>query len=216
MYEIGCLCFNNDERQRRMSERFKSLNIPHKIFTSLDYTTHQHHALECASNDHEKRCYSCILNHLSIIRYYYELGVHDVIIVCEDDVYVHKDLALHLPSIIQHFLSNNLDVLLLGCLLPWKHELPGWYSYNDELWGTQCYMLSRSYAKTLLDTYVYNTYDPKTTTFAADWRITKDTKRRAYHYPLLFVEEGNSGDNNDAHHTFHSYCTQLHMSEKYI
>ena len=93
------------------------------------------------------------------------------------------------------------------------------YSFNeyDNIWGTQMYMISKKYAKFLIDNFFYedkirNLKIP----FAADWTITKNGNR-AILYPMIAVEDGNniSGDVNQD--IFHKKCFELNYKpELYI
>jgi GR25 family glycosyltransferase involved in LPS biosynthesis len=219
-FEIACLCYKNEDRKQRMIQRFKSLHLRHKIFDEWDpsvYTTPQRTLLESATSEHSRRVISCILNHLTILRYYIETTDLPFIIVVEDDVHLHKDLKTELSKVADHMTSCHLDIVLLGCLLPLVPPGPGFYEYNSELWGTQAMMLSREYAKMLVERFCSpNDLNIDGLTFAADWIITKLARSRAYIYPMLAVEEGTSGDGNDVHQHFHNYITRLHLNSNYV
>lgn len=214
--EIGCLSYSNEDRRERMEERFRQTGVPYHIFVSFDHSPKLKRKLEQAKNKSEYRIYDCMANHLSIIQYYYEHTEQEYILVCEDDVLLHKDAKNKLNHAVEEAKIHGLDILLVGCLLPNKPTRQDLYVYNDDLWGTQGYMLSRSYARKLLDKYVYGDDDIEVATFSADWTITKESSKRAYIYPLIFIEEGNSGDNNDIHGRFHQYCHRLHITDEYI
>ena len=205
--EIGCLSVGNEERTRRMKERFDLLHIKHKLFTSFTYPSH----FESLLNE---RIYNCMINHLLIIQHYYDLGC-PFIIVCENDVYIDKHLQEGITYVMNQMQRFNYDIILLGCLLSSIPTHPGIFSYNDDQWGTQAYILTHSYASRLLERWNHWTPEDKEGTFAADWTITKSTSNRGLIYPLLFVEEGESGNNHDIHHQFHSYCTSLHYNAAY-
>lgn len=217
--QVGCLCYMNEERKQRMKKRFDTLSISYLFFDKEDYkyTSPQMELYNNAKDDHTRRILSCILNHLSIISYYYHLpSSNPYIIVCEDDVMIHQNWNKNISYVIDQMNQFNLDIVLLGCLLPRKHLLPGFYEYDSQLWGTQMYIISREYAKQLLDRFCNpNQINIEGITFAADWIITKLASKKAYIYPLLAIEEGSSGDNNDIHQRFHYFCNQIHKNEYY-
>jgi hypothetical protein len=77
-------------------------------------------------------------------------------------------------------------------------------------------MISRQYAKQLLDKYIYNEFDINACVFSADWTITKEAKKRALISPLLFLEEGNSGGDDGPHTPFHRRCKFAHYNDNFI
>jgi len=96
-------------------------------------------------------------------------------------------------------------------------------NYGEDQWGTQMYMLRRRYAVHLQDKYDYNyalksLADEGMIPFAADWFITKDTKRRSMVLPMLAVEEGSIEDANASGQvSFHQLCHEAHYdSDLYV
>ena len=156
--------------------------------------------------------------HLDMIYQFYYQTDKPYGIFCEDDIYIHKDFKKSLDTIEKDLKKLQLDMLLIGYLvinntgnnqklINVDTELK-YYTYNDELWGAQMYLLSRSYAKTLLDKYS-NDYlerrliDNNMKPFSADWTITKDTKNRALLYPLIVVENGKKTYTHYGQQMFH-------------
>jgi GR25 family glycosyltransferase involved in LPS biosynthesis len=126
-------------------------------------------------------------------------------------------------QIYQDFDLLDLDILLLGHLATYviDDNTPGfrripisntpycYYDYHQETWGTQMYMISRKYAKQILDKYYVGYLEktleiPDQTPFSADWTITKDG-RRALIYPLLVVEDGKSVYTHWGQQQFHRH-----------
>jgi hypothetical protein len=134
------------------------------------------------------------------------------------------------------FQTLQLDVLLLGYLVVEKIDSGDFigvklkkngifsneinqskyyiYTYPNEIWGAQMYMLSRENAKNLLDKY-YVGYFQKTlldktlTPFSSDWTITKDGNA-ALLYPLLVIENNEKKYNDNGQCNLHYSCYQNH------
>lgn len=213
---IYVISFKNPERKQRMINRFQSVGF-NLIFTPEVY---KDDTRITSLSDKEKynkidpRTWSIMLQHMDAIRDFYENTQSDLCIVCEDDIMISKNFKEEITTIIPIFNELKLDVLMLGFLLPFKIEDYNWhfpkvYSYSSEssnlsnvssfnihkypndVWGTQMYMISRSYAKFLLETfditYAYNNIE--TYPYSCDWIITKNGNR-ALVYPIIALEEG--------------------------
>jgi len=83
------------------------------------------------------------------------------------------------------------------------------YEFPDYVWGTQMYMISKKYAKYLIDKYTYEYSLNKNVIFSADWTITKDG-RRSLLYPMLAVEENNHTHEHLGQLNFHRTCSEIH------
>ena len=129
-----------------------------------------------------------------------------------------KPIAIEfdLKDIIENFNKLDLDILLLGYLLPVKmhnnyfkvKKMTG-YNYHDypnDLWGSQMYLINRRYANFLLTKYTIefaiNNLDKP---YSPDWTITKNCNR-AIIYPMLALEEGDNKSNNISQNDFHRKC----------
>ena len=79
------------------------------------------------------------------------------------------------------------------------------------------YLITRNYAKFLLDNYYYD-YSDKTLNdnsikqFSADWIITKNGNR-ALIYPMLAVEDGNANSGHYGQDKFHIDCHNFNINE---
>lgn len=208
---IYVISFKNSERKQRMINRFQAVGF-NLIFTPEVY---KDDTRITSLSDKEKynkidpRTWSIMLQHMDAIRDFYENAQSDLCIICEDDIMISKNFKEEITTIIPIFNELKLDVLMLGFLLPFKVEeynqhFPKVYSYSNEsnisfnihrypndVWGTQMYMISRSYAKFLLDifdiNYAYNNIDIYP--YSCDWIITKNGNR-ALVYPMIAIEEG--------------------------
>ncbi len=192
-----CLSFNNIERKTHMKNRFTQLNLDVHFYDGVN-NDDERISIPLKNNDVGiEGGWSCMYGHLDMINKFLNDTDKEYGVFCEDDVYIHKELANDIPKIIHDFKTMNLDVLLLGYLITYhpstEKNIKNYYSYNDHLWGSQMYMISRSHAKNLIHKY-YGDYAVQSLTepmtpFSADWTITKDGNR-AIVYPMYAVEDG--------------------------
>ena len=212
MLPIYVINFNDDNRKQKMIQRFNTIDIELK-FTPPVYQIDQRIPLY-ADAKVEKRTWAIMLQHLDSIRDFYENTNSSHCIVCEDDIMISKNFKNDLPNILNNFNHLKLDILLLGYLLPFKlntnpyftSKIYQYYNYPDDLWGSQMYLISRAYAKFLLDKYTIefalNNLDKP---YSPDWIITKNGNK-AILYPMIAVEEGSTKTINEGQNNFHKRC----------
>jgi hypothetical protein len=235
---IYIISYKNKDRKERMIKRFSSLN-----FNNINFVKEVHSdddRITCFShlenyNKIEKRIWSIMFQHLDSVRdFYYKNEHYDHCIICEDDIFISKDLGVQLNDIIKDFDSLSLDVLMLGYLLPFSIDINSQYhlqyfpllsknskyslhKYPDDIWGTQMYMISRTYARFLLETFTnlyayYNLNKP----YNPDWIMTKNGNR-ALITPMIAVEEGVNLSDCESQQQYHKSCFEINYnSEKYI
>ena len=205
--EAYVVAYNNPERASQMTERFRKIGLRLNVHSGVQMDDPR---LQFAGNDlPAKRLASVFYGHLDNIAKFYETG-KPYGLFCEDDVHLHKDLGKELPIIMGEFNAMQLDVLLLGYMsitkIEWWHTshplvydgAPAPYRYHrypQDQWGIHLFMISRSYAKTLLKVFdseyakkAYN--DPSLTCYNPDWTLSKHTNKRALRYPMMAVEDG--------------------------
>jgi hypothetical protein len=229
-YKIFCLSYNNLERKKLMQSKFEQLELNFVFYDGVNLNDNRIHP------ESYKKCWSCMYGHLDMIKMFYNDTELDYGIFCEDDIYIHKDLKKFVPQIIKDFKHLNLDILLLGYLVPFqiKYYYNGfhlknnymeykdlhYHNFTDDVWGTQMYMLSKKHAQTILEKYDESSgYALKTLTdhtltpFSADWTITKDGNR-ALITPCLAVEDGKDCmkqyNNSYEQYIFHKNCYEAH------
>ncbi len=217
MEDVGIyvLCYKDKAREKRMRERFHSLDISAN-FLVVDSNVPEVENYKGASN-HKKAILGCTMNHIAMIREFYCNSDKKFGIFCENDVHINKSLKDLMGSVCENHRCLGLDVLLLGYLINFDPKtLPTaygllktdgiyrYYGYHDEQWGTQAYMLNRKYAKYLLDELTIAA-EKQGKNIAADWRITKDGKR-ALLYPPLFVEEHSRMSGDAGQDRYHASC----------
>lgn len=214
-----CLTFHNPQRRSVMQKRFDTLSIPVSFQEGVEFSDPRISRL-----DGDKRLLSCTYGHLDAIQTFLEQSNEgDYGVFCEDDVYLHTSLPADLPAIIDTFRALDLDVLLLGFLTPYPIEnyeigrISGTerkvYSYPDDQWGAQMFMLSRAQAKYLVEKYAHTDYVERSlvaanrlTPFSPDWIYTKKAHKRALVYPMYAVEEGVIASTDPNYVSFHRRC----------
>jgi len=212
----------NEPRRLRMRQRMTQVGLSCDFLAS-PLTAADVSKLVAATGQSEPtgldlRTAAVMLDHLELIRRF----VHETraahVIVCEDDIYLRRTLKQDLPSIVRQFDANDLDVLLLGYLWPWREDNAAGYQlhdYDDDLWGSQMYLLSRPHAIHLLETYTLawaiahssDSSDSSAKPFSPDWILTK-VGRRARLSPMVAVEEGVVHTTHAGQIEFHRRCAE--------
>ena len=126
-----------------------------------------------------QRLWSVTYGHLDMIQFFLNSG-KQFGIFCEDDIVINRTLPMNLPHIMSECTEMGTECLLLGYMKTYKVE--GWMSghetirafperpytyhaYPNDQWGVHLYMLSRSGAKKILDTYAYSNSSGSKATF---------------------------------------------------
>jgi GR25 family glycosyltransferase involved in LPS biosynthesis len=216
--------YKNEERKIKMTKRFNTLGInPIFIKEVNSDDTRINYDIDIGL----KRIWSIMLQHLDCIRDFFENTDKSHCIVCEDDIYISKNTINDIERIIKNFDELELDVLMLGYLLPFKidnnnnnhnHYFPilnnsdinteyMYHSYPDDIWGTQMYLISRNYAEFLLNKFTpqFAFENIDSISYNPDWIITKNGKRALIN-PMIAVEEGINLSGHEAHIHFHKNC----------
>lgn len=229
--DIYCLSYKNETRKQKMLTKFGSLGWPVYMYDGVGPED---------SRIQEHQLSSCMLGHMDMISKFYHESSKEYGIFCEDDICIHRRLAEYLPSILAEADRLQLDLIMLGYLMNYHINYNGLYghieigtiesetghniyTFDDNLWGTQMYMISKAYAKELLDNYgmeyaiVWKNNPEEYTCYAADWIITKKTIKRVLVYPPLCIE---NGDVEHLYHEgqrhFHRASYELHVNEFFI
>ena len=219
-----CLSYKNEERKSEMIRRFNQLNLDINFYDGVNFEDDRIR-IPLADNSGLKKCWSYTYGHFDMINKSLNETDKEYGVFCEDDIYLHKELANDIPMLIGDFKTMELDVLLIGYLTTYKIEdyyvgfnskynvgfndrSRKYHNYPDELWGAQMYMISRTHAKRLIDKY-YCGYAEKSlnselhmTPFSSDWIITKDGNR-ALVYPMYAVEDGKTHYDHSGQETYH-------------
>lgn len=224
-YDIYILSYKDIKREENMISRFNEIGTTANICTFIE-NDKRYQILVDAKYPYPSGCF---LNHLAMIEEFYNNSTKEFGVFMENDIYLKKTLTKDLNNACHNIKELGLDVLLIGYLINNIPEAFGcqlihtdnlnnkYYKYNDDLWGTQGFILTRSQAKYYIDKYTVNyILDPNNKeTIAADWIYTKQGNR-ALLYPPLVVEEGFINDT--AHHgqvNFHKTCKEYLYNNSY-
>ena len=228
--EAYTVAYNSPERAAKMTERFFNIGLNLTVHTGVQMDDPR---LAFAGEDiSAKRLASVFYGHLDNISKFYETG-KPYGLFCEDDVHLHKNLGKELPIIMGEFNAMQLDILLLGYMtidrIEWWQEgyslvydgAPATYRYHrypENQWGIHLFMISRSYAKTLLEVYgpdyAENAYkNPNMTCCNPDWTLSKYTLKRALRYPMLAVEDGKGNYEHYGQGEFHRQSHTINYRE---
>lgn len=227
-YQMYCLSYNNEIKRQNMKRRFDSINIKCIFYDGVSFEDSRIKDRNICNST--KKTWSCMYGHLDMINDFYYNTDKQIGIFCEDDIYIHKDFTNVLPKIMNDFIVLNLDVLLLGYLVPYRinenfHNYPlkqpsynidcstyKYHSFPDNVWGTQMYMLSRNQAKYLLDKYsaASGYADSLQGTFSADWTLTKEGNR-ALITPILAIEDNSCNTDCYSQFMFHKSCFDVNF-----
>ena len=215
------LSYNNPEKKNNLVGRFKFLGLD---ITISDGFTRQNKAL------------SCMLGHLQLIRKFYESD-DDYAVICEDGIFVHKNLKTDIPKIVEKFDDLKLDILLMGYLimqsfvpdyyLMEKLENFSFYHMPVPIWGTQMYLISKKYAGDVLEKYsetekymnmeedveIERLLDPSIC--AADWSITKNGNR-AIMYPMYAIKDGSGFYEDEGQRNIHFETFFCNITRNYF
>lgn len=222
--EFYCLSFNNINK-KDMEERFNKLNIECNFYSGLQENDERIN--KSFLNKFCKRQWSITYSHLDMIYDYYYNTDKKYGIFCEDDILIHSHFNDIMKKVINDFNILELDILLLGYMVPYKLSVDNilsnyqlkkdmpldskfkYLNYPQYLTGTQMYMITKKYAKYLLDKYYYNYTSIINKQFICDKILIKNGNR-ALIYPMLAIENKNQCD------LYHKLCNNIHYSEIYI
>lgn len=222
-----CLCKSGTERYNRMKYRIDTLGLDVSMVEWMDKDW-------LIEKNYQR--FSCQWGHIKILKQFLEdiKNIEDIkkdiyyCCVIEDDVYISKDFECDTGFLLNKMKTLNLDVLLVGYLIDCNPintdaalSTTVFCKYNDQLWGSQGYIVTKSYAE-----YIVKTYDEKYLDkfiqdnqgkpFSPDWTITKDGKG-ALVYPMYFVEEGVIADKHPGQVRYHESCHRFnYKKDKYI
>jgi len=222
--QFYCLSYNNEDKKNSMIKRFTKFKIECKFYSGI-YDNDKR--VKMAKNKLIRRQWSIFYGHLDILFDFINNTNKKFAIICEDDIYIHKNIKLFLSKIIADFNLLGLDILLLGYLLPYKLDLNNacfnyklkrdmpensifkYHDYPEYLSGCQMYLISRDHAQTILDKYYNNfskfIYKP----FIIDKLLLKEGNK-ALIYPMISIENDQQED------PYHKLCHLIHYNEFYI
>jgi GR25 family glycosyltransferase involved in LPS biosynthesis len=165
--------------------------------------------------------------HLEMIYDFYYNSDNKFAIICEDDIKLHVHFNSIIEKIIDDFEFLNLDILLLGYLLPYKlsnkhliknyslkYPVPNnssftYHCFPEYLSGTHMYMITKKYAKRLIKEY-YSNYANKYNHYFIIDKILTEHGNKALIYPMISVE------NDDQDDLYHVLCNKINSNDLYV
>ena len=237
-----CINFKDEKRREKMQNRWKSLELDLLFVYPVETTDKRFDIVREKMPKKELRDWAIMLQHLDSLRDFVDSEYipgekGEYVIICEDDIMVSKHLPNDLPEIIETYERLNLDVLLMGFLIPYKITDDNYYyplkernykysyhGYPADIWGSQMYMVSRKHAEILLQKYtienamknemdnIHTNTKPKEP-FSPDWTLTKYGNRSVI-YPMMALEEGDTKCNWDSEIDYHQRCFKMHYVER--
>ena len=178
---VGCYClnYNNEQKRASMSARFQQLGLPLFLY---DGVGHDDPRLDKVRDDPAlRRLWSVTYGHLDMLEQF--LATDRAFgVFCEDDIVVNRELAYHLPHVMNDMGTHGIDFLLLGYMttapirpsfmhthlgntdVPYCTR-PEWsyFSYPAYQWGVHMYMVTRAGAQELVRTFQAPRSAPATT-----------------------------------------------------
>lgn len=235
LVKFYCINFKDEKRREKMLNRWKSLELDLQFVDPVESTDKRFDIVREQYPNKKLRDWSIMLQHLDSLRDFVIGKKGEYVIICEDDIMVSKHLPNDLPEIIESYDRLNLDVLLMGFLIPYKitddnHYYPlkernykySYHGYPADIWGSQMYMISRKHAEILLLKYTIenalknemdNTNTKSKEQFSPDWTLTKYGNRSVI-YPMMALEEGDTKSNWDSEIDYHQRCFKMHYVER--
>jgi len=244
MVFIGCLNYNNQERYDIMIRQFEQCGMSEKshFYSGCKLSDSRIQSLADIYpdiNNHTKKCWSCMFGHLDMMRDFVQSSTEDYMICCEDDIILDRDFKNKLDDLMITVREKNIDLLLLGYLITYpilseqdtnefryrgKHIYVDleigekidyrFYEYGFEIWGTQMYMVSRSYAEKMVQQYadgIWLLENYGKAQFSADWILTKESPSRQLIYPMLAIEDGKTTYEHEGQSEFHRLSHSVHI-----
>ena len=229
LVKFYCINYKDENRREKMQDRWDLLELDlifvDPVETSdkrLDIVREKYPNIGLGLRD-----WAIMMQHLDCLRDFLHTGMGEYAIICEDDIMVSKHLPNDLPEIIETYAKLELDVLLLGYLIPYKisddnHYFPlkernykySYHGYPGDIWGSQMYMVSKKHAASLLQKYtVENAILFSDEPYSPDWTLTK-YGNRAVIYPMVALEEGDTKCNLDSEIDYHQRCFKMHYVER--
>lgn len=219
-----CLSFNDEYKKKSMEKRFNEMGIECKFFPGVKHTDHR---VKYAGTKNNMRHWSITYGHLDIIYDFYYNNNSKYAVICEDDILIHKNFKEIFKNVVNDFNILDLDILLLGYIIPYKINYDNiisnyplkwpmrldapfkYHQYPEYLSGSHMYMITKDFAKILLDKYYNNFAGFDNNIFTVDKTIIREGNR-ALIYPMLAIENDIQEDK------YHKLCNKIHYNEMYI
>ena len=229
LVKFYCINYKDENRREKMQKRWDLLGLDLIFVDPVETSDKRLDIVREKYPNKGLRDWAIMLQHLDCLRDFLsrDKSSEEYAIICEDDIMVSKHLPNDLPEIIETYEQLELDVLLMGYLIPYKisddnHYFPlkernykySYHGYPGDIWGSQMYMVSKKHAEILLQKYTVETailYSDEP--YSPDWTLTK-CGNRAVIYPMVALEEGDTKCNLDSEIDYHQRCFKTHYVER--
>lgn len=231
---LGVLSYPNEVRDRRMRAQWEALGLGNHVWMYEGINLNDRRVQTVLTDppsrgDAVRRTFSITWGHMDMIQKFMYHSNAPYAIFCENDLCLSRRLHEDVAWTMEKMRANDMEVVLMGflnCLPPaaypytyGKHHASSdgetsdrtLYRYPDDYWGVQMYMISRSYARKLLDTftldYVRKSWeqDPSVASFSPDHTLSKLAAhdKRAFLFPMAAIEDGTTHYEHGGQHNFH-------------
>lgn len=166
------------------------------------------------------RIQAVTLGHLKMLQTFVDDPAVEYGIFMEDDVFIRRDIAAFVPELVALYRRHQLDVFLLGSLMPsppvevrstgrYPQMGPSLsvFSYDDDHWGAQMYMMDKRWAADTLAACAGGADGMGGCPFNPDWIMTKRGRRGAC-WPMMAVEEGAITSDHAGQVAYHRRCME--------
>lgn len=214
MYNIYCLSFNGSERDKRMKERFKQLELNVEFQEPIKDEKLGYYC-ENSTIQKEWPIASIVVSFLEMFKKFLNSD-KEYGIFCQDDIFIRKTFKQDLGRLLKFVEKLYFKSILLSYLIPCDPKNYGCnklyeidddkyslYDYHDELWGSQMFLLNRYGVEELL--YKYDKPFVQNTIIADDHTFTK-MRPRLMLYKMLACEEGIINSDHEGQRIFHQNC----------
>ena len=218
-----CLSYKHPKREAAMKDRFSKIGIPLIVYGGVEHDDKRLQNMKLSEG--VRRLWSITYGHLDMIQMFLDSG-KEYGLFMENDILIRKDLTEKLPRVMEQLNQGEIEFCLLGYMIThavnpfssiyhtkytkngkmvydrtFEHRL---HMYPHDQWGVHLYMMNRSGAQKILDTYAGGYADEHIDNpekpFSPDWTISKcPDVNRALLYPMLAVEDGSDSYDHYAH-----------------
>ncbi|HSW76502.1 MAG TPA: hypothetical protein VLG50_05630 [Candidatus Saccharimonadales bacterium] len=225
-YEVSIASFRDDARRLKMIKRCQEVGLSANVYHFTENDPRINDVSTILGNPDASKHFVVIFNWLRLCHDFYYHSTKSWCVMMEDDIYLSKSIIYNIPHAIAAMQQLNVDIMLLGYLMTCTPDQAGYqkvssdshgfsyYSYPDDLWGSHCFVISKTQAKYFLDKYT-NEYIATLQGTGGDWIFTKDGPR-AMMYPPLAVEEGYiKCQDHWGQISFHRNCSDYQYNNSY-
>jgi len=197
IYVVSLACV--PDRRKRMIDRLSSEQLPYTLVDACDGTDPE--VIERATGarcDTDLRVVACLVSHLRALQQFLSTGA-DEAIICEDDIRPLRGFAQWFTQLREN-IPDETPVVSLGYLV-WRWDGFLWAGKDStkqnlttiggDLWGTQMYLVRRSWAEMCLDRFARPVDQIVTSDIKTAELITRESRYKGglVAYPPLAIED---------------------------